>query len=142
MTSSKARQNSLLMSRISLHLAAHCLCLAALEHDLSHLLAVDTRVRWGVREHHIVVFGRCTEHVIEGVLPDLLHVVPVGDDTVCNRIGDGTNTKLSLCIVPDELLPSSSAGSANDRGEHRAGGMDPVSMTMIESAMVDNSSAV
>ena len=33
-----------------------------------------------------------TELVVEGVVPDLLHVVPVGDDTVLNGVLQGEDT--------------------------------------------------
>jgi hypothetical protein len=33
-----------------------------------------------------VLLGRDTELVVEGVVPDLLHIVPVGDDAVLDRV--------------------------------------------------------
>jgi hypothetical protein len=53
-----------------------------LEHDLSHLLAVGLRVERRLGQEDRVLLGRDAELVVEGVVPDLLHVVPVGDDAV------------------------------------------------------------
>ena len=33
-----------------------------------------------------------TKLVVEGVMPDLLHIIPVGDDTVLNRVLQGEDT--------------------------------------------------
>ncbi|KAE9412064.1 hypothetical protein Angca_000822, partial [Angiostrongylus cantonensis] len=55
-----------------------------LEHDLSHLLAVGLGVEGGLSEEDGVLLGGNAELVVEGVVPDLLHVVPVGHDAVLN----------------------------------------------------------
>lgn len=57
-----------------------------LEHDLSHLLSVDLGVEGCLSEEDGVFFGSYSELVVESVMPDLLHVVPVGDDTVFDRV--------------------------------------------------------
>ena len=57
-----------------------------LEHDLGHLLAVGLGVEGSLGEEDGVLLGGNAELVVEGVVPDLLHVVPVGHDTVLNRI--------------------------------------------------------
>ena len=36
--------------------------------------------------------GRDSQLVVEGVMPDLLHVVPVGDDSVLNGVLQGEDT--------------------------------------------------
>ncbi|ETN79186.1 hypothetical protein NECAME_09951 [Necator americanus] len=55
-----------------------------LEHDLGHLFSVGLGVKWGLSEQDGVLFGSNTELIVEGVVPDLLHIIPVGDDTVLN----------------------------------------------------------
>ena len=70
-----------------------------LEHDLGHLLTVGLRVERGLGEQHGMLLGRDTELVVEGVMPDLLHVVPVGDDTVLNGVLEGQNTTLRLGLI-------------------------------------------
>merc|ERR1711955_48274 len=40
-----------------------------------------------------------TQLVVEGVVPDLLHVVPVGDDSVLNRVLEGEDTSLGLGLI-------------------------------------------
>merc|ERR1719158_2379166 len=36
---------------------------------------------------------------VEGVVPDLLHVIPVGDDSVLNGVLEGKNTSLGLGLI-------------------------------------------
>merc|ERR1719438_178312 len=55
-----------------------------LEHDLGHLLTVSLGVEGSLSQEDGLLLGGNTELVVEGVVPDLLHVVPVGDDTVLN----------------------------------------------------------
>merc|ERR1711875_44314 len=40
-----------------------------------------------------------TELVVEGVVPDLLHIIPVGDDSVLNGVLEGKDTSLGLSLV-------------------------------------------
>ena len=57
-----------------------------LEHDLSHLLPVGLGVEGGLCEKDGVLLRGDTKLVVEGVMPDLLHIIPVCDDTVLNRV--------------------------------------------------------
>ena len=47
-----------------------------LEHDLGHLLPVGLGVEGRLGQQHRVLLGRDAQLVVEGVVPDLLHVVP------------------------------------------------------------------
>merc|ERR1719150_2985161 len=53
-----------------------------LEHDLSHLLTVSLGVEGSLSEEDGLFLRGNTEFIVEGVMPDLLHIIPVGDDTV------------------------------------------------------------
>jgi hypothetical protein len=70
-----------------------------LEHDLSHLLSVGLGVQWGLSEQDWVLFRGNSELVVEGVMPDLLHIIPVGDDTVLNGVLQSQDTSLGLSLV-------------------------------------------
>ena len=39
-------------------------------------------------------FRSNTKFIVEGVVPDLFHVVPVGDDTVFDGVFEGQDTTL------------------------------------------------
>merc|ERR1719228_377440 len=39
------------------------------------------------------------ELVVESVMPDLLHIVPVGDNTVLNGVLEGKDTSLGLSLI-------------------------------------------
>mmetsp|Transcript_33652 Transcript_33652/g.56540 ORF Transcript_33652/g.56540 Transcript_33652/m.56540 type:complete len:213 (-) Transcript_33652:271-909(-) len=65
-----------------------------LEHDLGHLLAVSLRVEGSFSEQDGVLLGGHAKLVVEGVMPDLLHIVPVGHNTVFNGILQGEDTTL------------------------------------------------
>merc|ERR1712243_498423 len=51
------------------------------EHDLGHLLTVGLGVEGSLSQEDGLLLGGNTELVVEGVVPDLLHVIPVGDDS-------------------------------------------------------------
>merc|ERR1711936_1102913 len=70
-----------------------------LEHDLSHLLPVGLGVEGSLSQEDGLLLGGDTELVVEGVMPDLLHVVPVGDNPVLDGILQGEDTPLGLGLV-------------------------------------------
>lgn len=70
-----------------------------LEDNLCHLLTVALGVDRSLGKEDGVLLGCNTELVIEGVMPDLLHVVPVGDDTVLDGVTEREDTTLGLGLV-------------------------------------------
>lgn len=72
-----------------------------LEHDLGHLLTVGLGVDGSLGQENGVLLGSHTQLVVEGVVPDLLHVVPVGNDTVLNGVAEGKDTTLGLSLITD-----------------------------------------
>merc|ERR1719471_2160627 len=99
-----------------------------LEHDLGHLLPVGLGVEGSLGQEDGLLLGGDTELVVEGVVPDLLHVVPVGDDSVLNGVLQGKDTPLGLGLVTDigVLLSHTDhdslvAGTADDGGEDSSG---------------------
>ena len=95
-----------------------------LEHDLGHLLTVGLGVERSLSQQHRVLLGRHTQLVVEGVVPDLLHVVPVGDNAVLDGVLQGEDTTLGLGLVANIGVLLSHAdhdalvtGPADDRWE-------------------------
>ena len=87
-------------------------------------------VEGSLSEEDGLLLGGNTELVVEGVVPDLLHVVPVGDDSVLNGVLQGEDTPLGLGLVTDVgvLLSHTDhdslvAGTSNDGGEDGPGGV-------------------
>merc|ERR1712129_675176 len=70
-----------------------------LKHDLGHLLAVSLWVEGGLSEEDGLFLGGNTEFIVEGVMPDLLHIIPVGDDSMLNGVLEGKDTSLGLCLT-------------------------------------------
>merc|ERR1719418_370750 len=70
-----------------------------LEHDLSHLLTVSLGVEGSLSEEDGLFLWGNTELIVEGVMPDLLHIIPVGDDTVFNGVFQGEDTSLGLSFI-------------------------------------------
>jgi hypothetical protein len=70
-----------------------------LEHDLRHLLSVLLGVKGSLGKENGVLLRSDTELVVESVVPDLLHVVPVGNDTVLNGVLEGKDTSLGLSLI-------------------------------------------
>jgi len=71
------------------------------EHDLGHLFTVSLWVKWGFSEEGWVFFWGDSEFVVEGVVPDLFHIIPVGNDTVFNWVLEGKDTSLGLSFITD-----------------------------------------
>mmetsp|Transcript_19222 Transcript_19222/g.32755 ORF Transcript_19222/g.32755 Transcript_19222/m.32755 type:complete len:404 (+) Transcript_19222:86-1297(+) len=99
-----------------------------LKHDLSHLLTVSLGVEGGLGQKDRVLLRGHTQLVVEGVVPDLLHVVPVGHDTVLNGVLQGEDTTLGLGLVTDVRVllahadhDTSVTGAADDGGKDGAG---------------------
>merc|ERR1719347_1053129 len=101
-----------------------------LEHDLGHLLPVGLGVEGSLSEEDGLLLRSYTELVVHGVVPDLLHVVPVGDDSVLHGVLEGEDAPLGLGLVTyigvllshthhDSLVP----GAANYGGEDSPGGI-------------------
>jgi len=72
-----------------------------LEHDLGHALTVSLGVQRGLSQQDRVLLRGDTKLVVEGVVPDLLHIIPVGDNTVLNGVLEGQDTALGLGLVSD-----------------------------------------
>merc|ERR1712102_88612 len=70
-----------------------------LEHDLGHLLPVGLGVEGSLSQKDGLLLRGNTELVVEGVMPDLLHIIPVGDDSVLNGVLQGEDTPLGLGLV-------------------------------------------
>merc|ERR1712183_1045498 len=70
-----------------------------LEHDLSHLLTVSLGVEGSFSKKDGLFLWGNTEFIVEGVMPDLLHIIPVGDDTVFNGVFQGKDTPLGLSFI-------------------------------------------
>merc|ERR1719205_178265 len=95
-----------------------------LEHDLSHLLTVSLGVEGSLSQEDGLFLRGNTELIVEGVVPDLLHIIPVGDDTMFNGVFQGEDTSLGLSFITnigiflshtdhDTLM----TGASNDGGE-------------------------
>mmetsp|Transcript_13713 Transcript_13713/g.28060 ORF Transcript_13713/g.28060 Transcript_13713/m.28060 type:complete len:392 (+) Transcript_13713:62-1237(+) len=116
-----------------------------LEHDLGHALAVGLGVEGSLSEEDGVLLGGDAELVVEGVVPDLLHVVPVGDDTVLNRVLQGEHSTLVLGLVSDVgvLLvhadhDSGVLGPSHNGGEDGTGGVVSGESSLAHSGSVVN----
>ncbi len=99
-----------------------------LEHDLGHLLPVALGVEGCLCGEDWVLLGGHAELVVEGVVPDFLHIVPVGDDAVLDGILEAEDAALGLGLVADVRVLLSHADhdalmarTADDRGEDGAG---------------------
>merc|ERR1712105_72070 len=99
-----------------------------LEHDLGHLLTVSLGVEGSLSQEDGLLLGGNTELVVEGVVPDLLHVIPVGDDSVLNGVLEGEDTSLGLGLISNIgiLLSHTNhhtlvAGTSNNGGEDSTG---------------------
>merc|ERR1719412_2964408 len=69
------------------------------KHDLSHPLAIGLRVEWSLSEKNRMLLGCNTKLVIKRVMPDLLHVIPIGHNTMLDWILKSQHTTLALSLI-------------------------------------------
>merc|ERR1719376_96258 len=108
----------------------HCRSRKGLKHDLGHLFPVGFGVQRSFCEQDWGLLRSDAELIVEGVVPDLLHVIPVGDDAVLNGVLESEDTSLALSLITDVgiLLPHTDhdtlvTRAADDGGEHSSGGV-------------------
>merc|ERR1711877_33746 len=70
-----------------------------LKHDLGHLFSVGLGVEGSFGQKNWMFLGGNTELIVEGVMPDLLHVIPVGNNSMLNGIFQGEDTSLRLGLI-------------------------------------------
>ena len=76
-------------------------CVKGFEHDLGHLFAIGLGIEGGLGEQDGMLLGSNAEFVVEGVMPDFLHVIPVGDDTMLDGVLEGEDTTFRLSLVTE-----------------------------------------
>merc|ERR1719282_1270467 len=96
-------------------------------HSEAPLNPKANREKMSLRMEDGRLIGRDSQLVVEGVMPDLLHVVPVGDDTVLDGVHQREDTSLGLSLVADVGIFVAHAdhdagvfGPADDGGEDGA----------------------
>merc|ERR1711933_67710 len=66
------------------------------KHDLSHLFSVSLGVQGSFSQQSGAFFRGNSQFVVVSVVPDLFHIIPVGNDTVFNGVFQGEDTSLRL----------------------------------------------
>merc|ERR1712083_42635 len=120
-----------------------------LKHDLGQLLTVSLGVEGSLGEEDGLFLRGNTELIVEGVVPDLLHVIPVGDDSVLDRVLEGKDTSLGLGLISNVgiLLSHTNhntlvAGTSNNGGEDSAGSVISGKSSLAHAgAIVNNKSS-
>jgi hypothetical protein len=116
------------------------------KHDLSHLFPVSFGVEWGLSKEGWALFGGDPKLVVVSVVPDLFHIIPVGDDTVFDWVFQSEDTPFRLGFVTDirvflthtdhnTLVP----WPADDRWEDSSGSIITSETAFAETgAVIDN----
>merc|ERR1719474_472279 len=99
-----------------------------LKHDLGHLFTVSLWVEGCLSKKNRLLLRGNTELIVEGMMPDLLHVSPVCDDTMLNWVLQGEDTSLGLGFISNiGILLSHTdhhtlvTGTSNNGGEDSSG---------------------
>ena len=71
------------------------------EHYLRHFFAVGFGVQWSLGKQDWVLLWCDSEFVVERVVPDFFHVIPVGDDTMFDGVFQAQNTPFRLCFITE-----------------------------------------
>merc|ERR1719190_293875 len=69
-------------------------------YDSGHFLPVSLGIERCLCEEDWVLLGCNTELVVEGVMPNLLHVIPVSHNPVLDRILESQDSSLALGLIP------------------------------------------
>merc|ERR1711910_199823 len=113
------------------------------------LLPVGLGVEGSLSQEDWVLLGGHTELVVEGVVPDLLHVVPVGHNAVLDGVFQGEDSSLGLGLVTDIGVLLSHAdhdslvsGSPHNGGEDSSGSVISGETSLAHAgAVVNNESS-
>merc|ERR1719239_901309 len=112
----------------SLNSNIHCGHAEGFKHHLGHLFTVSLGVKGSFSEKGGRFFWGNAEFIVESVVPDLFHIIPVGDDTVFNWVFEGEDTSLALGFITNVgvLLTHTNhdtlvTGSTYDGGEDSSG---------------------
>jgi len=95
------------------------------KHDLGHLFSVCFWVQWGFGQKNGVLFWGNSKLIVESMMPNLLHVIPRGDNSVLNGVRQFQNTTFALCFISNVGIllghtnhRGSMLGSSYNRWEH------------------------
>merc|ERR1711970_1203377 len=116
------------VSRLSVTLSRLSLARTLLLMSVTVTSTVSLGVGGSLSQEDRLFLGGNTELVVEGVMPDLLHIIPVGDDTMLNGVLQGEDTSLGLGFISNIgiLLTHTDhdtlvAGTSNNGGEDSTG---------------------
>merc|ERR1719474_479870 len=120
-----------------------------LKHDLGHLLTVSLGVKGSFSKEDRLFLRGNTELIVESVVPDFLHIIPVGNDSVLNRVFESEDTSLGLGLISNiGILLSHTdhhtlvTGTANNGGEDSSGSIISSETSLAHAgAIVNNKSS-
>merc|ERR1719154_148876 len=120
-----------------------------LKHDLGHLLTVSFWVEGSLSKEDGLFLRGNTELIVEGVVPDLLHIIPVSDDSVLNRVLESEDTPLGLSLISNIGIllshtnhPTLVTRTSNNGGEDGTGSIISSKTSLAHTgAIVDNKSS-
>merc|ERR1719210_770417 len=111
-------------------------------------LTVGLGVEGSLSEEDGLFLRGNTEFIVEGVVPDLLHIIPVGDDSVLDGVLEGEDTSLGLSFISHIGILLSHTNhhtlvswASNDGGEDSSGSVISSESSLTHTgAIVNNKS--
>merc|ERR1712226_118901 len=77
----------------------HCWNVEGFEHDLGHALTIRLWIQRSLSKEDWMFFWGNTQFIVESVMPNFLHVVPVCDNSVLYGILESQYTSLTLSFI-------------------------------------------
>ena len=83
------------------------------QYHLCHLFSVGFGIEGSFCEKYWMFLWGNTKFIVESVMPDFLHIIPVCDDTVFDGVFEGKDTSLGLGFISyiGVLLPHANHNS-------------------------------
>ncbi|KAL0911663.1 hypothetical protein M5K25_019818 [Dendrobium thyrsiflorum] len=118
----------LLIGKNSLNGNIHGRHIESLEHYLCHLFSVCLGIERSFSQQYRVLLRGNTEFIVEGVMPNLFHIIPVAYNSMFNGIFQGKDTSFGLGFISHISIllahanhDTSVTRSANNAWEHSPG---------------------
>ncbi len=74
-------------------------CIECFKHDLCHFFSICFWIEWSFSKKNWMFFRCNTKFIVESMMPNFFHIIPVGNNAMFNGIFKSKNTPFWLCFI-------------------------------------------